>query len=88
MSFDAVHEELVMRLLAIPNVAAGNAERDAKIDDTRSASIRAPSFSLSKVDDVSSMSIKQQFVRVGVGIPEINGFIVGFGKRRQTAVRP
>ena len=87
VTFDSVHEELVMRLLAI-RTAAGNAERDAEIDDTLGVSIRAPSFGLGKVNDMASMSVKQQLVHVGVTVSEIDGFVVGFGKKRQTNVCP
>ena len=77
-----------MRHLAIANVAAGNAERDAKIDDTPWASIHARLFHLGEVDDVTSMPVEQQFVRIAVTISKIDGFIVRFGKRRETTVRP
>ena len=72
-----------MRLLAI-YTAAGNAERDAAINDTPRVSIRAWSFGLGKVNDVTSMSVEQRFVHIGVTVSEIDEF----GKRRQTTVHP
>ena len=76
---DSVHEDLVMKLLAI-RTAAGNAERHAEIDHTPRASIRVRPFCVGKVDDVTSMSVEQQFVRVSMMISEIDGFVVRYGK--------
>ena len=45
----------MMWLLAVS--AAENAERDAEIDNTPGASIRARSFSLGEVDHVTSMPL-------------------------------